>query len=193
MREQPRSSSNLGKPTGPWLSTVLPGCKPSRPDSSGPAGSIRIYRLWPTRPPVCGSDVAAPSLPTAPGAMLRYLFRTRAGDNPPPVESFIHAGDLLRQDYLLPAERAALFRALERIRGVSLVQHTVNLTGRTGIAVQQTYHGISQQLIFDPRSYTFIGEREVAVSASSGVRVGTLMDATSGFKIAIVDHVGQLP
>lgn len=48
-------------------------------------------------------------------------------------------------------------------------------------------------MIFNPRSYAFIGEREVAVSASAGVWVGAVLRATSVFKIAIVDRVGQLP
>ncbi|MGH3393751.1 MAG: hypothetical protein ACRDPO_03590 [Streptosporangiaceae bacterium] len=132
-------------------------------------------------------------LPTSPGAMLSYLYRTREGDNPPAVESYIHAGDLLRQDYLRPAELAALFRALERIPGVSVAGHAVNLIGQRGIAVQQTYHGISDQLIFNPRTYAVIGERQVVVSASSGLRVGAVLDATAVLKIAVVDHVGQRP
>jgi hypothetical protein len=209
MRSQPRSNSNLGQPTGSWQSTVLPGCRPGHPDSgtSVPAASTQPQPASSAQPqpagsdpnpqpPVpgsCASEVAYPVLPTSPGAMLSYLYRTRQGDNPPPVESFIHAGDLLRQDYLRPAERAALFRTLERIPGVSMVQHAVNLTGRRGVAVQQTYHGISDQLIFSPRSYAFIGEREVVVSAFSGLRVGAVLDSSSVLKIAIVDHLGQLP
>ncbi|MGH3405219.1 MAG: hypothetical protein ACRDRJ_22350, partial [Streptosporangiaceae bacterium] len=166
----------------------------AQPAVSGasPAPSPTLRALTPA-PGSCAPEVAYPVLPTSPGAMLSYLYRTREGDNPPAVESYIHAGDLLRQDYLRPAELAALFRALERIPGVSVAGHAVNLIWQRGIAVQQTYHGISDQLIFNPRTYAVIGERQVVVSASSGLRVGAVLDATAVLKIAVVDHVGQRP
>jgi hypothetical protein len=218
LRDQSRSNSNLRQPTGPWQSTVVPGCRPGHPSSgvsepagsgasepgppsgqgqpvvsgASPAPSPTLKALTPV-PGSCAPEVADPVLPTTPGAMLSYLYRTREGDNPPAVESYIHAGDLLRQDYLRPAALAALFRALERIPGVSVAGHAVNLIGQRGIAVQQTYHGISDQLIFNPRSYAVIGEREVVVGASSGLRVGAMLDATAVLQIAVVDHVGQRP
>jgi len=193
LRAQPRSNSNLSQPTGPWSSTVLPGCRPGRPRGS---------RAWSTagtpvstRKPIvsrsCAWNVAYPVLPTTPGAMLRYLFRTRQGQNPPPAESYIHAGDLLRQDYLRPAERAALFRALKLIPGVSEVGHAVTLIGQRGIAVQQTYHGLSDQLIFSPRTYAFMGERQVVVGQGAGARVGSVLDSYAVLRIAVVDRVGQ--
>jgi hypothetical protein len=136
---------------------------------------------------------AYPALPTSAGAMLSYLYRTRAGQNPAPVEAFIHAGDLIGQSYLSPPELGALFRALKRIPGVSVVQHAVSLIGQRGIAVQQIFHGISNQLIFSRRSYAFIGNRQVSVSRASGQPAGTLLSANAVMKIAVVDHVRQLP
>jgi hypothetical protein len=194
LRDQPRSNSNLSRPTGPWTSIVLPGCHPSQPRVQ------RLRRGHLTRRPgspvssgSCAYNVADPVLPTTPGAMVRYLYRTREGENPPPVESYIHAGDLLRQDYLRPAERAALFRALKLIRGVSGVGHAVSLIGQRGIAVQQTYHGLSDQLIFSARTYAFIGEREVVVGPGAGAKVGSVLDSYAVLRIAVVDRVGQRP
>lgn len=60
-------------------------------------------------------------------------------------------------------------RRSPRYRGVTVAQHAVNVVGQQGIAVQQAHNGISQQLIFDPRNYAFIGEREVVVSKTPGL------------------------
>lgn len=206
-RSQPRSNSDLSQPTGPWSSDVLPGCPQSGAGQivfgRGTHASLRhrtkdigTQHASP-RPPVssgsCSYSEPSPVLPVSPGAMLRFLYRTREGDNPPPVESYIRAGDMLRQDYLRPAELAALFRALERIPGVSVVGHAVNLIGQRGIAVQQTYHGLSYQLIFSPRTYAFMGERQVVTGPGAGARIGSVLDATAVLKIAVADHAGQLP
>jgi hypothetical protein len=194
LRDQPRSNSNLSQPTGPWTSTVLPGCHPSHHRIQRlRRGHLSLRAGQPLSSGSCAYNVADPVLPTAPGAMLRYLYRTRQGQNPPPVESYIHAGDLLRQDYLRPAERAALIRALKLIPGVSEVGHAVTLIGQRGIAVQQTYHGLSDQLIFSARTYAFIGERQVVVGQGAGAKVGSVLDSYAVLRIAVVDHVGQRP
>lgn len=172
VRQQPRSPSNLARPAGPWERTAVQPV--GYPDGApGPA-----YR---------------PGLPTSAGGMLAYLYRTSRGENPPPVQAFITAGDLLSVSYLRPAALAALFGALEKLPGVSVADHAVNATGQRGIAVQQTFHGMSYQLIFNPRTYAFIGGREVSVSASSGLRGGTILFSYAILRLAVVNHAGQFP
>ena len=131
-------------------------------------------------------------LPTSAGAMLAYLYRTSHGQNPPAVEASA-AGDLIQASYLRPAALAALFGALEKIPGVSVADHAVNAAGQQGVAVRQTHNGISNQLIFNPRTYAFIGAREVVVAASSGLRVGAILNSTATLTLAVVNHAGQLP
>jgi hypothetical protein len=223
VRDQPRSPANLHRAIGPWQSSVIPGCRPGRPDSgvsrapaSGQPVSARPQPVASTASPQpapsswqiltpgsktlapahsgpCRPKAADPVLPTSPDAMLNYLYRTREGNNPPAVEAFIHAGDLISQSYLRPAELVALFGALKRLPGISVVPHAVSLIGQRGIAVQQVYHGESDQLIFNARSYAFIGNREVSVSPTSGVPVGGVLGANAVLRIAVVDRAGQLP
>lgn len=172
VRLQPRSPSNLARPAGPWERTVVQSV--GYPNGApGPA-----YR---------------PGLPTSAGAMLAYLYRTSQGQNPPAVEAFITAGDLLSVSYLRPAALAALFGALEKLPGVSVADHAVNAAGQRGVAVQQTFHGTSYQLIFNPRTYAFIGGRQVSVSASAGLRAGTILVSYAILKLAVVNHAGQFP
>jgi len=71
---------------------------------------------------------------------------------------------------------ATLSGALEKKPGVSVADQAVNAAGQQGVAVQLISIGISNQLIFNPRTYVFIGAREVVVSASSaGLRVGAIL------------------
>jgi hypothetical protein len=177
VRQQPRSPSGLGKPTGPWQNTVvLPDYTQS--DNGASVAPGPAYR---------------PGLPTSAGAMLAYLYRNSHGQNPPDVQAFITAGDLIGVSYLRPAALAALFSALEKIPGVSVAYHAINAAGQPGVAVQQTFNGVSYQLIFNPRTYAYIGNRQVVVSASSGLGVGAILFSNSILMLAVVNHAGQFP
>jgi hypothetical protein len=186
LRQQPRSGTAPGRPTGPWQTIPLPGCHDGQPEVVAGAATAMPGRCVPQRADRTG-------LPTSAGAMLAYLYRTSHGQNPPAVEAFINAGDLIRESYVRPSALAALFAAAAQLPGVSVAHHAVNAAGQRGVAVQQTFRGISEQLIFNPRTYAFIGERMVAVGASSGLRVGTILDSTAILRLAVVDHAGQFP
>jgi hypothetical protein len=177
VRQQPRSPSNLARPTGPWDSTVEPPCR----NTSSTGASCLPQPAY------------QPGLPTSAEAMLAYLYRTSAGQNPPPVQAFITAGDLIPVSYLPPVALAALFEALEKLPGVSVADHAANAAGQRGVAVQQTFNGMSYQLIFNPRTYAFIGGREVSASASSGLRAGTILFSYAILREGVVNHAGQLP
>jgi hypothetical protein len=184
-RKQPRSPSRPSRPAGAWQTTVLPGCRDGRPN---PVAGAALASGGCVPQPAYLAD-----LPATAQAMLAYLYQNSHGENPPAVQAFITAGDLIRDSYVRPAALAALFAAAAQIPGVSVASHAVNAVGQQGVAVQQTYHGISEQLIFDPRTYAFIGERQVAVSGSSGLSVGTVLDSTAILRLGVVDQAGQLP
>jgi hypothetical protein len=185
--------SDPARATGAEQNTVLQGCR----DGRTVGGSQGMYELTPggkKYPVRCAPVPAYPrGVPTSASGMRAYLYRTSQGQNPPDVQAFITAGDLIRDSYLRPAALAALFEAVIEIPGVSLVQHAVNVVGQPGIAVQQTFNGISQQLIFDPQTYAFIGEREIVVGASSGLPVGKVIDSTALLGLGVASQVGQKP
>jgi hypothetical protein len=166
-RWQPRSAPLPGDPTGPWDTTA------------GSAGRRTPAYL--------------PGLPTSADAMLRYLFRHSDGSNPADQQALITAGDLIRDKYLRPAALAAVFRAVARIPGVSVVPGATTADGRRGIAVQRTFQGESHQLIFDPATHAFIGEREVITGPPAQLKAGTVLNSTTILRVAIVDHAGQQP
>ena len=73
------------------------------------------------------------------------------------------------------------------------MHNATDADGRSGIAVVRAFTGISSQLIFDPRSYAFLGEREVVVAASFGLKPGEVLKSTAVLRIAIVDRSGLIP
>jgi len=177
MRARSTGATLTRSAAGPWQKTVEPPCS----DTTGSGA-------------VCQPQPGYPAgLPTSPGAMLTYLYRNSHGQNPPAVQAFITACDLISVSYLRPAALAALFGALEKLPGVSVADHAVNAAGQPGVAVQQTFHGMSYQLIFNPRTYAFFGGREMSVSASAGLKVSTILFSYAILKLAVVNHAGQLP
>jgi len=187
LRERPFSIP-LGRPTGPWRATVLQACIHGHLVSPGAGG----YLLGGGRSEDCRPVPAdLRRLPTTEPAMLRYLYHHLAGQNPPDQQAFITAGDLIRDNYIRPASLAAIFRAVAHIPGVTVVHGAVSADRRRGIAVERTYHGISDQLIFDPATYAVVGEREVVAGPGTGVKVGTIMDLTAILTTRIVHSVGQ--
>jgi hypothetical protein len=169
---------------GNWRQTSLAGCRNGAPAGAGAARSSA--RCSPTPAFHAG-------LPTTAAAMLTYLYRNSEGQNPPDVQAFITAGDLIRESLVPPAALAAVFRAVARIPGVTVARRATNAAGQHGVGVQQTYHGISEQLIFNPRTFAFIGERQVVVAAGAGLPIGTVMDSTAILAAGVTDQPGQLP
>ena len=187
LRERPFSIP-LGRPTGPWRSTVLQACVHGKlvPPGDGwqdPGGGSKAG---------CRPTPAVPGkLPPTESAMLRYLYDHLAGQNPPDQQAFITAGDLIRDNYIRPASLAAIFRAVAHIPGVTIVHGAVSANGRRGIAVQRIYKGESNQLIFNPKTFKVIGEREVVVGPGTGLKVGTILNLTTILDMKIVRSLGQ--
>ncbi|MCW2839115.1 MAG: putative polymerase sigma (70) factor [Aeromicrobium sp.] len=73
--------------------------------------------------------------------------------------AFGDIGDILREGAAPADLRAALYQALALIPRVTLVSDSVNLAGQAGVAIGYPDEG---QLIFDPQSGAFIGERDVS-------------------------------
>ncbi|TDD27022.1 hypothetical protein E1287_35475 [Actinomadura sp. KC06] len=137
------------------------------------------------------------TLPTDPGHMREYLYRNSHGNNPPDVQAFITVGDLLRTSMLPSKARAAMFKAATRIPGIAFVPHARDAAGRPGVAAALTHDGIRNELIFDPRTFAFLGERQVLVApndkTSLGLKPGTVLESTAVLRTAITDRPGQRP
>ncbi|WP_433330696.1 CU044_5270 family protein [Spirillospora sp. CA-294931] len=134
-----------------------------------------------------GSPAFRSGLPTSPDAMRKWLYKNSDGDNPQDVQAFITVGDTIREAYVPPAALAAMFRAAARIPGVTVTRNVVDAVGRKGIGVGPTWQGNRQELIFDARTYRFLGSRTI------DTKTGKVRFQSVNLKVAVVDRVGQEP
>jgi hypothetical protein len=111
-------------------------------------------------------------------------------------ETFVLVGDALRENYLSPAVRAALYEVAARIPGVELVGPATDRIGRHGIAVAYADSSNHQrhQLIFDPRTAALLEEDYVELKGSYyGYPPGTITGYATYVASGPVDRLGARP
>jgi hypothetical protein len=169
LRERPQAG-------GSWEESPLPGCR------DGKWVEIKGFQSGGCEPmPAYLGD-----LPTDTDAMYKYLYDNSHGDNPADVQAFITVGDLIRENYVRPQAMAAMFNAAARIPGATVIRDAVDAAGRHGVAVAQTWQGARSELIFDAKTYAYLGERTVTDKGDVGGGAARL-------RIAIVDRAGEMP
>jgi hypothetical protein len=110
---------------------------------------------------------------------------------------FALAGDGL-QVGASPALRAALFKLVEGLPGVSAMGQTRDESGRPGIGVSMTSGGIRTVLIFDPQTSAVLGETFIQ-SKATNIGGGTVIPKGTvvGFKTfgttGVTDSMSQIP
>jgi hypothetical protein len=122
-------------------------------------------------------------------ATLVALNRMR-GSTP---QGMFHYGIQLLGTGLMPADlRAAWYRAMARIPGIKVIDNQANLDGRTGIALGLGDEHEQRQLIIDPATGAFIGERTVAGQQPNQpwIKPGTEIGA-SAIRTEVVDQLGE--
>jgi len=132
-------------------------------------------------PPRYGSGSPRPSPGSGPGTATRCC---------PALAQWTAAGELLRESYLPPAQRAALFRAVKLIPGVELVAQATDAAGRSGVGVGfvDPKRGTREQLIFAPDTYRYLGERSFVVDAAKAqAPVGSQLAGTAELSITVAD------
>jgi hypothetical protein len=133
-------------------------------------------------------------LPRTVKAMKRYLRGYYAsGQGAPPAADAIMAVTQFYQ-FLVPHRSSALmFRALSQIEGIRVIDHATTLAGRKGISVAayDPSRGTLDELIFDPKTYLYIGDSQIALN-STYMPKGTV-NGNAVQQIAVVDKPGQLP
>jgi hypothetical protein len=165
------------------------------------------------------------TLPTDPEQMLAVLRSRNSGDPDRDRRAWTAIGDMLRESYLPPAQRAALFRAAKLIPGVTVVEAATDAVGSVGIAVARVddEQGVRYELIFDPETYLFQGERSFVVhlpkvktkpvpsrtgdanaapvpaptgataSAAPTPPVGSLLSVTAELSVTVADEAPRVP
>jgi hypothetical protein len=123
-----------------------------------------------------------PHMPTRASKMHSYLARKfHVGLHGAAIAKVTE--DLLDQNYLLPLQRAALYKFFVVIPGLKVVHHVRDYVGRPGVGVRVTTHGFTAMWIFDPKTFAYLGSIDL---------VGRQLSFSSALvKVAIVDKAGQ--
>ena len=122
----------------------------------------------------------------------RLRADTNGRGQDPDLEMIVYVADLLRTG-LVPADlRAALYRALAKVPGLEITEQVANLDGVEGTAYGISAKGMRHDVIVDPKTGQFIGEREVAEEGFANVPAGTVMEYTS-VTTAVVPAMGAHP
>jgi hypothetical protein len=110
-------------------------------------------------------------------------------------EMFTVIGDLLREDPVPARVRAALYRVAAKIPGIQLLGLTHDGLGRPAldVALNDSYDGNREELLFDPRTANLLGERTTVVNPPSKfhVRPGTIVYESTYISSGIAEHIGQ--
>ncbi|HWM07340.1 MAG TPA: CU044_5270 family protein [Actinophytocola sp.] len=121
---------------------------------------------------------------------LRDYERRNHGDGDLSFRMLSHAAELLHTG-LVPADlRAALYRMLGMVPGLRITEKVANLDGREGIAFGVAREDQRLDVIIDPATGQYIGERTVTLTVVGGVPAGTVLEYTS-VDVAVVDRQGQ--
>lgn len=146
-----------------------------------------------------GGMVDAAELPTDPPVLRRMIeAREIPGVQGPPgeAETFTLIGDMLRQAYLPPDVRAALYRLTAELPGVELLGAVRDPVGRagTGVAFTHSRRGVRQELIFDPETSVLLGERRSLLRSGTygfAAPPGTPIGYAAYLESKVVDSVGR--
>ena len=100
--------------------------------------------------------------------------------------------DVLRSGTVPADLRAALYKAAAQIPGVTITDKQATLDGTTGTAIGrvETTTNIRHDIIIDPATGQFIGEREISLIATNGLPAGTASESTT-VKTSIVDKAPE--
>ncbi|MCO5309678.1 MAG: CU044_5270 family protein [Austwickia sp.] len=171
---------------------------PPSSSSSDRSGHARTTNLAPVDIPAAW-QVPTPAwlaaLPRDTDALRARMYADAAGHGPSTdAEVLVIAADVMRSG-LVPADlRAAVFRVLRTVPGVTVTSEQATLDGRTGVGIgrSEDRNGLRQELVIDPATGQVLGERTLVVRESEGlpVPVGTVF-AESAVSRAVVDRVPE--
>ncbi len=114
-------------------------------------------------------------LPDDPAKLAALLAARKIEGGPQgPAEDFVQIGDMLRETYVRPALRAAIFAVAEGIPGVRLLGTVTDQVGRSGIGLAYVHaypaHGqiVKSVLVFDPKTSKMIAEETLVIHTKTG-------------------------
>jgi hypothetical protein len=115
------------------------------------------------------------------------------------AEVFTWIGDALREQPAPPRLRAALYRALKHVPGLTYDRATTDRLGRPAVAVSRVdaTRGVRSELLFDPDTSMLLAERDTVVAhvphQGFAAPLGTVIGDAVYVKRGVVDQAGTRP
>lgn len=128
-------------------------------------------------------------LPTDPKALYKRLKKDAPRNGRGETELLVYAADALRTGQVPAAVRSALYRALGNLDHLEVSDRAVNLDGKVGIAYGSDDGEERQEIIIDPRTGDYIGERQIVTSGKNRGQLNSFSSVTT----SIVDRIGERP
>jgi hypothetical protein len=120
------------------------------------------------------------ALPRDPHRLYDKLRADTAGrGQDPDLEMLVYVADALRGGQIPADLRAALYLALALVPVLEITDRAANLDGRVGVAYGIDRAGTRQEMIVDPNTGQFIGERETTTKDRDDLKAGTVTSYTS--------------
>jgi hypothetical protein len=133
------------------------------------------------------------ALPTDPQNLYDKLRSAMAEEGPSPDAAIVDfVQDSISRGLLPAGLRASLYRALALLPSLKISDRHANLDGRTGIALEIETHDRTQELIIDPTTGQYIGERETTTRDFGAVKAGTVTSYTA-LSTAVASEIGEPP
>jgi len=133
-------------------------------------------------------------LPTDPHKLLDKIYKDTAGRGHGPDEAAFKQIHGYLTEALPPSSEllAALYQAAALIPGVEKVD-AVDAIGRHGVALAlyDKVDGSRSEWIFNPKTFAYLGERNVQVEPKDGRKAGRINSTTAVLAVAVVDKAGQ--
>ncbi|GEB47288.1 hypothetical protein MTE01_32330 [Microbacterium testaceum] len=173
-----------------WVWVRFPDTTPSGTVEAGPSQTARFKGGLTENGSAYGwgyydgtkvnTDYAA--LPRDPQQLLTKIYEFNGTTGPSPDgEALVWIADLLRTGTVPADLRAALYSAAAAIPAVTITEEQATLDGRTGVAIgrDEGASNIRQDIIIDPSTGQFIGERQVVLADTGNMPAGTIRGSAS--------------
>ncbi len=128
-------------------------------------------------------------LPRDPDQLRDQLYKDTSGrGRSHDGEVLVNIADALRSGVVPAGLRAALFRVLETVPGVDIVQRHAD--GQISIGRLETRDGQREEIIIDPATGIYVGERTLQVQEFGSIPAGTVIEDVD-VTTTLVDQIPQ--
>ncbi|MBB5775380.1 CU044_5270 family protein [Nonomuraea jabiensis] len=192
VNEERWEAADVGKP---WLS------REQAVSATGPAPRNRwdhgvedtVYE-----PAACPGEPAYARLRSWPTDPAQVRAKIVADTGPDPLRMWSSLQGLVAESVVRPSLSAALYQVAAGLDGIVLIPDTVDVAGRPGLAVGMDQgDGTRSDLIFDKRTYHYLGERTVnTTDRKAKMPFGEVIKrkgTANGTAVLAVDVVPSLP